>query len=186
MTPILGIWASAAQGAANAGSFESIATVTVGSGGSSSITFSSIPATYTHLQIRAIQFNSSGGSYDTLYRFNSDSGNNYISHYLEGTGSSVGAGVAYSSGATNYGSIGSNFYTTTPDVFVWDILDYANTNKYKTSRSLDGRDNNGAGNIKLASSLWMSTSAITSIVISNQSGNFAQYSHFALYGIKSA
>jgi len=185
--PPLGIFDGVAAGAAS--SFESIATVTVGSGGASSISFTSIPGTYTHLQIRALALTGSGqSSGDLRYRANSDSGTNYISHYMEGNGSSVGAGVAMTSGATNYGSVGQvRGGNTYPDVFVCDILDYANTNKYKTFRSLAGDDQNGSGLIAFRSSLWMSTSAITSIEFTLLSSlSFTNYSHFGLYGIKSA
>lgn len=65
-----------------------------------------------------------------------------------------------------------------------DVLDYKNTNKYKTSRFLSGYDANGSGVIMLNSELWMSTAAITSITIDNTGSNFAQYSSFALYGVR--
>jgi hypothetical protein len=184
LSPILGIIASQNYPRIT-GSYDSIATVTVGAGGQSSISFSSIPSTYKHLQIRAIQFCGTT-SYNTLIRYNSDSGNNYASHYLEGTGSTVGAGVAYGNPPVSYGAIGeARGGTTYPDAFVCDILDYTNTNKYKTARSISGYDANGSGLIALRSSLWMSTSAVTSITITNDAAvNFTQYSSFALYGIK--
>jgi hypothetical protein len=65
-----------------------------------------------------------------------------------------------------------------------DILDYANTNKYKVMRSLNGHDNNGNGFILHRTSLWMSTSAISSITFTFSSSNYMQYSQLALYGIK--
>jgi hypothetical protein len=67
---------------------------------------------------------------------------------------------------------------------VLDILDYSNTNKYKTLRALDAGDSNGSGNMEILSNLWMNTAAITSITLTLDSGNFTQYSSFALYGIK--
>ena len=68
---------------------------------------------------------------------------------------------------------------------VCDILDYTNTNKYKTVRALSGHDQNGSGVIQLRSGFWRSTSAITSITISNdQIANIAEYTRFSLYGIK--
>jgi hypothetical protein len=67
---------------------------------------------------------------------------------------------------------------------VIDILDYANVNKYTTIRVLGGADLNGSGAINLVSGLWMNTAAVTSFLISADSGNLAQYSSFALYGIK--
>jgi predicted patatin/cPLA2 family phospholipase len=68
---------------------------------------------------------------------------------------------------------------------VIDILDYADTNKFKTTRTLNGVSSNASSAIDyifLVSGLWRSTSAITSITLTGN--NFAQYSHFALYGIK--
>jgi hypothetical protein len=180
VSPILGIWAS--QGRVAGTSFESIATVTVGSGGASSITFSSIPSTYTHLQVRIIALSGLAGT-NLEVRFNSDTGNNYDTHWLYGNGASVTAGAAtnlsYSWGAGSGSS-------TAPAGVVIDVLDYANTNKYKTVRNLGGFDVNGSGGyIYFTSGLWRNTNAITSIKIDLSGTTFSQYSHFALYGIKS-
>lgn len=167
-----------------ASSYESIATTVVGSTSQSSITFTSIPGTYTHLQLRYFSQNAAADT--TVFRVNSDSGNNYALHVLNGDGANI------SSGATATYSYGSFGITAggTANVFatgIVDFLDYANTNKYKTIRSLSGRDYNGSGNIQFRSSLWQSTSAITSITVTTDSNhNFNQYSHFALYGIKGA
>ena len=168
------------------GDFESIATVTVGSGGSSTIDFTSIPSTYAHLQIRCITRNTSTSDTFRL-RFNSDSGNNYTRHFLYGDGSSAlaAAGTSTSSGALGIIST-SNDTASIFSGFVIDILDYTNTNKYTTFRSIGGFDGNGSGKIGLFSSVWMNTNAVTSISIFSDSNNQAQYSHFALYGIKSA
>ena len=71
-------------------------------------------------------------------------------------------------------------------VNVIDILDYANTNKYKTLRVLTGIDVNGSGGyVQLSSGLWQSSSAITSITLTN-STNYTTATQFALYGIKGA
>jgi len=190
MAPILGIWASGAQPAANATSFESIATTTVGSGGAADVEFTSIPATYTHLQLRAIaRTNYSGGVTDTLViRINSDTGNNYAWHQVGGNGSSA---FAQSGTTTNliYASYiaSSTSGTSVFGASIIDILDYANTNKYKTLRNLTGEDRNGGGDLTLGSGLWQNTNAITSIKLTQGEGtSFAQYSHFALYGIKGA
>jgi hypothetical protein len=187
MSPILGSRggiSASAYGlfgvAASANSYESIATVTVGAGGSSSVDFTSIPSTYKHLQLRSMCF----GSVDdeNLYiRFNSDSGSNYARHYLEGNGASASASAT----APDTGGVFSNTSNgTSPYVSVTDILDYADTNKFKTLRSLAGRDKNGSGSIALRSSLWRSTSAVTSITILAGSGTLSSGSSFALYGIK--
>lgn len=173
MSPILGIIASQNY-PRSTNSYESIATVTVGSGGASSITFSSIPSTYQHLQIRAFMV---GGNYTTI-RFNGDNtGSNYRNHYLAGNGSAASASTNANNAYTPM-SASANGY-----VDVIDILDYADTNKYKTIRALEGYDNNGSGEVYFSSNLWMSTSAISSIVFTPAS-SMSQYSQFALYGIK--
>ncbi len=165
--------------------FESIATVTVGSGGASNVEFTSIPSTYTHLQIRFITRFGSVAVFKTT--FNSDNGSNYAWHEIQGNGTSVTANAG-SSAAFMYGAY-SNGFSATADTFgagVIDVLDYANANKYKTLRMLSGYDANGSGGLQLNSGLWQSTSAITSIKITPNTSTFQQYSHFALYGIRSA
>ena len=67
---------------------------------------------------------------------------------------------------------------------VLDIIDYTNTNKYKTVRNLFGKDLNGSGAVALASSLWSSTAAVNRIDFNCISDNLAQYSQFALYGVR--
>lgn len=159
-------------------SYESIATVTVGAGGASSVDFTSIPSTYTHLQIRGLGVFSG----DTFLQFNSDTNNNYSRHSVYGDGSSAAAFAE-----TSNSRIGVNYATSTqPSPFVADILDYKDTNKYKTVRALSGVDSNGSGIILLQSGSWRSTSAVTSIKLIAFSGTFSQHSTFALYGIKSA
>jgi len=186
--PILGILASSKLTAA-AGDYESIATVTVGSGGNASVDFTSIAADWTHLQVRAI-LRSSASTTNTGLKatFNSTSTNYYALHQLYGDGSSA---IANTNSASSYAvtghQTGASATTGIFGVMVMDILDYAHTNKNKTVRTLTGYDANGSGLILLRSSLWMNTSAITSISFTSEAaGNLAQYSHFALYGIKGA
>jgi hypothetical protein len=168
------------------GSYESIATVDVGAGGTASITFSSIPATYTHLQIRGIARNTYATTFSsTEYRFNSDSGSNYAWHYLYGDGASAFSGASASDNLMREinlasGSLTSGIFSG----FITDILDYANTNKNKTIRTLGGADANGSGGVNLCSGVWMNTSAINSVTITaSASGTLPQYSSFALYGV---
>ena len=186
MSPILGIWASAEQNSF-VGSYDSIATVTVGAGGSSTITFSSIPSTYTHLQLRVIGKLSGSVGYGQAYvQFNSDTAANYSAHQLYGTGASAGAAASVSATKADVTTWFPD--STTANMFgasVTDILDYTNTNKYKTLRVFGGFDTNNtnSGLIGLFSSSWRSTSAISSMTITAAS-NFLQYTSFALYGIK--
>ena len=185
--PILGITASSITRSTLGNSYESISTVNVTSN-TASVTFSSIPATYTHLQIRFI---ARGNGVDRQYisiRYNSDSGSNYADHFLVGDGSSVSAGQINGSSVTRFDLNAAVGHTTsTFGTGIIDILDYANTNKYKTTRALNGvEQNSSASAVALATGLWMSASAINTIVIQVRGGteSFTQYTQFALYGIK--
>ncbi len=168
-------------------SYESIATVSVGSGGSSSIDFTSISSSYKHLQLRLIArggIGSSNSSYINL-NLNNDSSGVYAAHQLFGDGSSASAN-AFTSQNTIYtnriggGTTGSSGF----GAVVIDLLDYTSTSKYKTIRALGGFDDNGSGRMAMTSGLYQSTSAINRITLTPEAGSFPQYSHFALYGIK--
>jgi hypothetical protein len=184
---ILGIIASSKFG--DAGDFESIATVSVGSGGAASISFTSIPSTYTHLQVRVLSRNSSSGNNNCNMTINNDTTTNYSWHNLSGNGSSASA---YGEGKVRDNCIQIIYSATanqTASVFsvgVIDILDYTNVNKNKTVRTLCGFDNNGSGDVRLVSHCWFSTTAINRLDFSNSSGNFVEYTQVALYGIKVA
>ena len=171
-------------------SYESIATVTVGAGGASTISFTSIPQTYKHLQIRGvIRGNPSytDGEYG-LVRLNTDTGTNYSATYTFGNGTAAGSG-SFGSSATSWAisQIGNN----TPDLAnsfggnIWDILDYSNTNKYKTMRGLNGVQRASNGTMVLSTGQWRSNSAVTTITLHTGGGTlWTQYSTLALYGIK--
>jgi hypothetical protein len=190
MSPLLGIYASSnyQRIAPDTGAMFPIAMANVGSAGAANISFTSIPSTYKHLQIRAIaRTDYTGGNFDALkINFNSDTGNNYAWHQLGGNGSTAFAQAGSTTNTIYAAYISSN--TAGSNIFgasVIDVLDYGSTSKYKTLRNLTGIDNNGNGNLTFGSGLWQSTSAITSITIDQWDGsNFNQYSQFALYGIK--
>jgi hypothetical protein len=191
--PILGTVASQFAGKPF-GSFESIATVTVGLGGQANVEFASIPATYTHLQVRCLAQTNRGtyGTDSVFLQLNSSTGSNYSRHNLLGDGSAASA-----SGNANVDKIYvADFGTSTGGSFggaVVDILDYTSTSKNKTLRVLGGTELNGTvsgygGVISLTSGLFFATpAAITSIkMFPNVGTQFNQYSSFALYGIKGA
>jgi hypothetical protein len=185
MTPILGIIASSNFRVPTA--YESIATTTVGSGGTATITFSSIPATYTHLQLRILARTDRAAVTDfAKLQFNTDTTTNYSIHGLEGNGATASAyGVASQNNVNVYRYAGASATASVFGVSVIDILDYALTTKYKTVRCLGGADNNGSGVLGLASGAWLSTSAVNRIDLTAGIGtSFSQYSSFALYGIK--
>lgn len=187
---------SFAQGvSAGAGAFESIASVTA-SGSSNTITFSSIPNTYKHLQIRFIGRSTGAGTYaeGVFFRCNSDSGTNYSQHFLRGFYTTA-SGVAASGGASQtYGAIANAALPLTGNnanivgAGIIDIHDYASTTKTKTFRTFYGYDANGVGEVGMASGLWNSTSAITSITLYEGSIStfWGSNSVIALYGIKGA
>jgi hypothetical protein len=165
------------------GSYESIATTTVGAGGTATISFTSIPATYTHLQLRVFVRCSSNGN-QIVMNFNSDTASNYAEHHIKGDGAST----SVYGGTTNAIKSGDTAGTGgTASVFggmVIDILDYASTNKNKTVRILNGYDLNGSGKIGLYSGLWNNTSAITRIDAAWGGGiTFLEGTQIALYGI---
>jgi hypothetical protein len=166
--------------------YESIATTTL-TGNQTTITFSSIPSTYTHLQLRILaRSNKAGQAYDYLrLRINGASGSSYSRHALLGNGSAASANVTANDTLIGMGEIPAA--TASSNIFggsVIDLLDYKDTNKNRTVRGLIGEDKNGSGTIYLASGAYYSTTAVSSLsLFCGDGGDFTQYSTFALYGI---
>lgn len=186
--PILGIIASSfrSAGGGPVGAYDSLATVTVPSGGVASVTFAGIPTGYKHLQIRAIT-RDNGGVYNTYrVRYNGDTAANYSAHamYAQNINTVDQFGSANATGMSVYatpGAVASGIFGAQ----IVDILDYADTNKYKTQRSLGGvNENNDTNLLAFMSGSWRSFSAITSIEIAANSATFQEHSQFALYGVK--
>jgi hypothetical protein len=99
---------------------------------------------------------------------------------LRGSGTAAQA-FSYTSQSAAYVQFNIGYNTS---VAVIDVLDYGNSNKNKTIRSLAGFDNNGNGNIDLWSGAWYNTNAITSLVLTAVTTTFSVNSTFALYGVK--
>jgi hypothetical protein len=119
---------------------------------------------------------------------NSDTGTNYTKHNLGGNGS-----IVFANGDVSQNYISFDDFTTTSSdgantmgIGIIDVHDYSSTTKNKTLRGFGGRDNNGSGNIKLHSGLWINTNAISSITLTHSGSNFSSSSVFSLYGIKGA
>jgi hypothetical protein len=171
-------------------SFASIATAT-GNGSSTTITFSSIPSTYKHLQIRGIgKTTTNSNTFERLrMTFNSDSAANYSLHEFYTVNGTVYT-TATANASAMYGfniAFGGGGITNMFGAGIMDILNYADTNMYKTLRSLGGVEVNSTTydeGTNFASGSWRSTSAITSITLTSTNGNWATGTHFALYGIK--
>ena len=162
------------------GVFDSIAVTTVGVTPVSEIVFSSIPQGYKHLQIRGVVRNSvTEGNF--RIQFNSDTASNYSHHQFTGDGGST---ASYAGASQSY--ITSGNFSGVANIFtnvILDIVDYTNTNKFTTTRSLTGFERNGGGSVSFNSGNWRSTSAVTSVRLFAGNDAFAQYSSFALYGI---
>jgi hypothetical protein len=187
---ILGIYASQISGHLVTNSYESIATVSLSGGSASSAAFTSIPSTYKHLQIRLIARTTATGATDGGYmtvRFNdiATAGAYYGQHWLKGNGSATAAGADGT--ATNLYMERISTAQQTSSAFgagIIDVLNYTDTNKNRVTRQLIGYDANGSGQIYFGSGMLLSTPAITKIELFPNAGSFAQYSSFALYGIK--
>ena len=188
--PILGVLASAITGNLVTNSYESIATVTVGGTNQTSIEFTSIPATFKHLQIRSISRDSRAATLNTLsLQVNGDTGNNYTYHTIIASDSGVDSdGSASLTNSTDYlVNTGANEAASIFAASILDILDYTDTNKYKTIKMAGGVESNSSiSRLNFTSSLWVNSNAITSLkfIMSGSGVGFTQYTQFALYGIK--
>ena len=178
-----------ARGAYEEGYFESIARTTI-STPTNEINFNSIPQTYKHLQIRGIvRYDNNGISQLSSFRFNGDTGSNYSYHILRGEGHSGGvssSGAANDTGLVYPHATGSVATSGMFGAFIIDILDYASSDKYTTTRQWNGFATNGGSEeqLHLSSGLWRNTAAVTSIRFFTTSLNYDTNTTFALYGIK--
>jgi len=160
----------------------------------SSVTFSSIPATYTDLKVVG-STRSSTSDQTLLYRFNAST-SNYTSKYLGGTGTAAESAsfttLTAGAGGTwgRIGNAGVNASTTTATTFSnWElyIQNYASANNKSSSFNSVTENNTTAAFAELDAPLWSDTTAITSVGFAvYNTGSFVQYSTFYLYGIKNS
>lgn len=153
-----------------------------------SVTFSSIPQTYTDLKLVYSVRNSGSADpwYQVLIQFNSDStASNYPYRYIYGLASSAGSGtgnqaVGYSVSASATASTFSNGEIYIPN--------YTNASNYKSISGDVVNENNASTNIvALYATLWQGTAAaITSLTLTQNANDFVQYSTFYLYGISNS
>lgn len=158
--------------------YDPIATQTLGSS-AASVTFSSIPATYTDL-VLVFNGTSLAASYLSL-QYNSDTGTNYSVTLMRGDGTTASSN-RYSNINDIYASIGNTLNTTISNIF-FQIQNYSNTTTFKTSLS---RTNQSTNATEAGVGLWRSTAAINAIKVLSPNSNFATGSMFTLYGIKAA
>ena len=157
------------------------------SSAAATVTFSNIPNTYKHLQLRSIARTTAAATdnYCNII-FNSDSGANYSYHNLrtDGGGGVQASGLASQNAIYLQRYAGGNAAASIFGSVIVDILDYASTSKNKTLRNFGGEERNGAGSVYLVSGAWFNSSLINSITLTPESGSFATNSRFSLYGIK--
>lgn len=159
--------------------FEAIATQTLGSA-AASVTFSSIPGTYTDLVI-VCNFGGSSAGQDFTFRYNGDTGSNYSDTRMYGNGTSAVSNRNTSATRITADSVGVS--TSLGAVDTIQIMNYANTTTYKTCLV---RVADAAKSTEATVGLWRNTAAITSIDLAMTSGNLLSGSTFSLYGIKAA
>jgi hypothetical protein len=167
--------------------YEPIATTTLGSA-NSTITFSSIAASWTDLRLVLVSFYDTGGS-QVLVRVNSDSATNYSHTTLYGDGASP-----FSTNQTNQtyfyptGSQGggSSVTLTLPTLTTIDMFSYAGSTN-KTFLANTSQDKNGSGVTITTCGLWRSTAAITSLTfVCGGASTFTSGSNITIYGIRAA
>jgi hypothetical protein len=174
-------------GGAAAGAYELIST-TILTTNPSTFTFSSIPGTYKHLQIRIEGSSNGSNGYPDYWgiQLNGSTSAIYSSHRMLGNGASVSSSA--NSSNTEMSAIvrmGDNPSANRTGAAIIDLLDYASTLKNKTVRAISGSPvQNSQPSVMIGSGLWASTSAITSITIIPGGGAvFGTKSRFSLYGI---
>lgn len=168
-----------------AGAFHSIATIDLG--GLTNSTFSSIPQTYQHLQLRLYMPNCSTAPGNIWFYTNGDSTGNKTLHELNGTGYALTSGAATGLPWNRIGYQGATH--SYPLVSICTLLDYTNVNKYKTSRVLWGsnRANTSAPYdtyVAQTSGYIPITNAFSSLTVGRDSGSFPTGTQIALYGIE--
>lgn len=167
--------------------YEPIATTTLGSA-AASITFSSIPNTYTDLRVVFVGKSSAGGGTQENFavQFNSDTGTNYSRTRLSGDGSAAASARGTSNVALIFTEVLSGSASTPPSLITLDIFSYAGSTN-KTVLNTGSCDLNGSGVVAVNVGLWRSTSAITSIKLYDYGGNnLATGTTATLYGILKA
>ena len=151
----------------------------------STITFSSIPQTYKHLQLRVTARSDNAAEFTSLtLRCNGVSTASYSYHELYGVGSGTPTSTG-NSAATAYSwgwQSGANAPAGVFSGSIMDILDYSNTTTNKTMRTLNGMYGSSFYRTYFTSGVFLSTAAISSLTIATGSGSFQIGSRFSLYG----
>lgn len=168
--------------------FTKIASVTVGSGGASSIDFTSIPSTYTDLCLKvSARTNAVGSGYYTRLRLQINGSTTGYSNRLLYNADGTAASATSTDYITFFYETGTSATANTFSNGEIYIPNYAGSN-YKSTSSDSVSENNGTQIIQaLNAGLWSNTAAITQLTITDASSyTLAQYSTATLYGIKNS
>lgn len=160
--------------------YEPIATQTLGST-ASTVTFSSIPSTYTDL-ILVCNPTTNVTTGQMTIRINGDTGTNYSRLILWGNGSAAGS-ASYANESYAY----TGYYTTLYNIPTTNIFHINNYSNSSTNKTILGRSNNTSEAVIESANLWRGTAAINSIQLGiSVAGTYSVGSTFTLYGIKAA
>ena len=158
-----------------------IATTTLGSA-AATISFTSIPATYTDLRVVFVGKVTAISGSTFFMRYNSDTGANYSFTSMYGNGSSA---LSEAPSALTGVRSSVDFSDTIPTYFAYDIFSYAGST-FKTTLGEWNTDRNGDGFVQRQVALWRNTAAITRIDITTSSSTYATGTTATLYGILKA
>lgn len=170
--------------------FTKIASVTVGSGGASSIDFTSIPSTYTDLVMKISARTDYASTGEPIYMALNGNTSNNSYRQLQGTGSGTGS-YSGSGSAGNTAIADASSATSTANTFGNSeiyIPNYAGSTAKSASGDAVSENNATAARADLYALLNTGTAAINQLTIypSNTGGKFVQYSTATLYGIKNS
>ena len=167
--------------------YTAIATQTLGSA-AASVTFSSIPATYTDLVLIVSNLATTSASQNIKLRVGNgslDTGTNYSCTVLAGNGTSASSARQSSVASMIIGAFqfGTDSSQTTPFQVIAHIMNYSNTTTYKSVLSRDASSNQGT---ELFAGLWRSTSAIDTVSLLVTTSTLLAGTVATLYGILAA
>jgi hypothetical protein len=166
--------------------YELIASATAGSGGVSSFDFTSIPSTYTDLLVKLSGRSSRSAIFDSVKATMNSNTSSYTNRYLEGSGSSAVSGTLYTTSFFLGECVGSTATSNTFGSLDWYIPNYRSSNNKSASTDAVSENNATTAYAALVANLWSNTTAVTSLSLFPDVGNWTQYSTAYLYGIKNS
>jgi hypothetical protein len=166
--------------------YEAIASTVVVGSSVPHITFSSIPNTYKHLQIRGlVRTTQNSVQNGCAFQLNGDTGSNYAWNQFYTSSGGTPTAESYQDNVLRLGELPSaNAPAGVFGFVILDIYDYTSTDKYTTCHESGGSDRNGTGFLGTNYGVWRNTAVVNSVKLFESSSNWAVGSMFSLYGIK--